>query len=233
MADEPTPQHDQLDVLNRSVRYTVWAVYARGAASTDIASDGGLAAWADGLASDDVVLRGLYDVSGMRAEADLMVWLHGPSAESLQAALRGFRRTAAGSTCTLAWSAMGTHRPAEFSRDHIPSFMQDTQPLPWLCMYPFVRSYEWYLLPEDERRAMLREHGIAGREFPDVQPNTVAAFALNDYEWILALEAVNLHDLVDMMRDLRATQARLHVREEIPFYTGRLVDNDGAAEVLR
>jgi peroxiredoxin len=169
----------------------------------------------------------------MRADSDLMVWLHGPSAESLQAALRGFRRTQAGASCTLAWSAMGTHRPAEFSRDHVPSFMQDTQPLPWLCMYPFVRSYEWYLLPDDERRAMLREHGVAGREFTDVQPNTVAAFALNDYEWILALESVNLHDLVDMMRDLRSTQARRHVREEIPFYTGRLVDTDGAAEVLR
>jgi len=36
-----------------------------------------------------------------------------------------------------------------------------------------------------------------------------------------------------MMRDLRSTEARRHVREEIPFYTGRLVDTAGAAEVLR
>jgi hydrogen peroxide-dependent heme synthase len=203
---------EQVEQLNRTVRYTVWAIYAaappRGRRRRRRARR-----WAATLPADDVVLRGLYDVSGMRADADLMVWLHGPSAESLQAALRTFRRTAAGATCTLAWSAMGTHRPAEFSRDHIPSFMQDTQPLPWLCMYPFVRSYEWYLLPDDERRAMLREHGVAGREFTDVQPNTVAAFALNDYEWILALEATELHDLVDMMRDLRprrpaATSAR-------------------------
>jgi chlorite dismutase len=80
---------------------------------------------------------------------------------------------------------------------------------------------------------MLREHGVAGRIFTGVQANTVSSFALNDYEWILALESTDLHDLVDMMRDLRATEARLHVREEVPFYTGRLVDTDGAAEVLR
>jgi chlorite dismutase len=233
MSDHPGNGTDEVDRLNRTVRYAVWAVHARSAASSSITGDGGLGAWAATLAADDVVLRGLYDVSGMRADADLMVWMHGPSAESLQAALRSLRRTPAGATCTLAWSAMGTHRPAEFSRDHVPSFMQDTQPLPWLCMYPFVRSYEWYLLPEDERRAMLREHGVAGRVFTDVQANTVSSFALNDYEWILALESVDLHDLVDMMRDLRATQARRHVREEIPFYTGRLVDTDGAAEVLR
>jgi len=233
MSEHHAAGSERIEELNRTVRYAVWAVYARGGGSASVPGDGGLGAWAAGLAAEDVVLRGLYDVSGMRADADLMVWMHGPSAESLQQALRTFRRTAAGSPCTLAWSAMGTHRPAEFSRDHVPSFMQDTQALPWLCMYPFVRSYEWYLLPEDERRAMLREHGVAGRAFDDVQANTVSAFALNDYEWILALESVDLHDLVDMMRDLRNTQARRHVREEIPFYTGRLVDTDGAAEVLR
>ena len=82
------------------------------------------------------------------------------------------------------------------------------------------RSLDWYLLPEDERRKMLVDHGMAGREYPDVRANTVPAFALGDYEWILAFEATELHRIVDLMRDLRATEARLHVREEIPFYTG-------------
>jgi chlorite dismutase len=48
----------------------------------------------------------------------------------------------------------------------------------------------------------------------------VPAFALGDYEWILAFEADDLHRIVDLMRDLRATGARRHVREEVPFYTG-------------
>src|SRR5512139_4076092 len=106
------------EALIRTVRYTVWAVYARSGpplVDPETAS-AELTAWAAGLAADDVLLRGLYDVSGMRAGADLMVWLHGPSADGLQAALRGFRRTRAGATTALTWSAMGTHRPAEFSR---------------------------------------------------------------------------------------------------------------------
>ena len=56
--------------------------------------------------------------------------------------------------------------------------------------------------------------------YPDVRANTVPAFALGDYEWMLAFEADELHRIVDLMRDLRATEARRHVREEIPFYTG-------------
>ena len=84
-----------------------------------------------------------------------------------------------------------------------------------------MRSYEWYLLPEDERRRMLVDHGMKARTYPDVRANTVSAFALGDYEWILAFEADEMHRIVDLMRDLRATDARRHVREELPFYSGR------------
>jgi chlorite dismutase len=87
-------------------------------------------------------------------------------------------------------------------------------------VYPFVRSYEWYLLEDSERRALLAEHGQMAREYPDVRANTVASFALNDYEWILAFEADELHRIVDLMRHLRGSETRRHVREEVPFYTG-------------
>lgn len=79
---------------------------------------------------------------------------------------------------------------------------------------------------------MLADHGRKGAEYRQVLPNTVASFALGDYEWILALEAPELVDLVDLMRHLRQTDARLHVREELPFYTGRRIGVDEIAEVL-
>jgi chlorite dismutase len=91
-------------------------------------------------------------------------------------------------------------------------------------VYPFVRSYEWYLLPDDERRALLAEHGRMAREYPDVRANTVASFALGDYEWILAFEADELHRIVDLMRHLRGSETRRHVRLEVPFHTGRRRD---------
>jgi hypothetical protein len=87
-------------------------------------------------------------------------------------------------------------------------------------VYPFVRSYEWYLLDPAERRRMLAEHGTIAREYPDVRSNTVPCFALNEYEWILAFEADELHRIVDLMRHLRGAEARRHTRAEIPFFTG-------------
>jgi chlorite dismutase len=38
---------------------------------------------------------------------------------------------------------------------------------------------------------------------------------------MLAFEADQLHRIVDLMRELRASAARRHVREEVPFFTGR------------
>jgi hydrogen peroxide-dependent heme synthase len=174
----------------------------------------------DQLSAKDVIVRGTYDVSALRADADLMVWWHAASAEDLQDAYSRFRRTALGTHLEPVWSSMALHRPAEFNKSHIPAFLADEQARAYVCVYPFVRSYEWYLLPEDERRAMLAEHGKLAREYPDVRANTVASFALGDYEWLLAFEADELHRIVDLMRHLRSSETRRHVREEVPFYTG-------------
>lgn len=79
---------------------------------------------------------------------------------------------------------------------------------------------------------MLADHGRRGAKFTGVVANTVSAFALGDFEWLLPMEADNLDELVDMMRDLRESEARLHVREEVPFYTGRKITVDEIEEVL-
>ena len=234
-AAAPVPDRRTAREINADLRYTGWLVLSR---LVDLAGDAvdaaaELSTLTADLAADDVVIRGLYDVSGMRADADAMVWWHGPTAESLQQATRRLRRTAIGRASTVAWTAMGLHRPAEFNKGHVPAFLTGLQARNWVAVYPFVRSYEWYLLPDDQRRAMLVEHGIMGRAYDQVLSNTVAAFALGDWEWILALEAEELHDIVDLMRHLRSSQARLHVREEIPFFTGRLVDADGFVEAVR
>jgi chlorite dismutase len=87
-------------------------------------------------------------------------------------------------------------------------------------VYPFVRTPDWYLLPAEERSALLREHGEMGREYPDVLPNTTSAFGLGDWEWILAFEAEELHRIVDCIRRLRDSASRQYVMEEVPFVVG-------------
>jgi hydrogen peroxide-dependent heme synthase len=219
--------------LNELIRYTMWSVFrvADGAQLPELRSSGeknhraALAAELDALleqaAGKGVVTRGCYDVQGLRADADYMFWWIAPSCDDLQEMYARFRRTGLGRASEPVWSAMALHRPAEFNKGHVPAFLADEEPRQYVSVYPFVRSYEWYLLEPEQRRAMLAEHGKMARDYPDVRANTVACFSLNDYEWLLAFEADELYRIVDLMRHLRGAQARLHTRVEIPFYTGK------------
>ncbi|TQL48071.1 chlorite dismutase [Homoserinimonas aerilata] len=214
--------------------YTLWAVLRKDpAARTEPSGADELVAALERVEASGVTVRGFYDVSSIKADSDIMVWLHGTSPEAIQGALRELRRTGLLAPLLPTWNTFGVHRDAEFSANHIPSFMRGTEPAGWLTVYPFVRSYEWYLLDPDERRSMLGGHGRLGAQFPKVLSNTVAGFALGDYEWVLALEADDLLDLVDLMRHLRASDARRHVREEVPFYTGRRIGIEEIVDVLR
>ena len=177
-------------------------------------------------------MRGVYDVSGMRESADLMLWLTGKEPDALQAAIRQLRRQPLLAGTRQSWNAMGVHREAEFTSNHSPAFARGAEAGAWVCVYPFVRSYEWYYMNPQRRGEMLKNHGMKAREYPQVLANTIACFGLNDFEWLLALEAPELVDLVDIMRHFRNTEARLHVREETPFYTGRRITTHEIAEVL-
>jgi peroxiredoxin len=230
-ADEAA-QRPRARELNDLIRYTMWSVFrVTGPGAIDAAGEAtksgrpGLAAEVSELCQQasgkGVVTRGCYDLQGLRADADYMFWWIAPSSDDLQEMYARFRRTGLGRASEPVWSAMALHRPAEFNKGHIPAFLAEEEPRGYVSVYPFVRSYEWYLLEPEERRAMLAEHGMMAREYPDVRANTVACFSLNDYEWMLAFEADELHRIVDLMRHLRAARARLHTRVEIPFYTGR------------
>lgn len=213
--------------INATVTYTQWAVFTVGETFGDDAEvrDAEVRETLTALEQiDGLTVRGYYDVSGFRAEADLMVWWYSEDPKTVQRAYHKFLTTPVGEHLVPFWSAIAVHRQAEFNARHIPAFLAGESPKDYLCVYPFVRSYDWYLLPDAERSAILREHGQYAVDYPDVRANTISSFALGDYEWILAFEGNELHRIVDLMRHMRGTKARLHVREETPFFTGPRIE---------
>ena len=231
MNDAPDTTAEQ---IAQTTRYTSYTVFRRlsgltedGELTTEQITEalGEVTPLIESGADGGAEVLGFYDVSGFRAEADLMLWLAAEEPAALQRGLREFERSVVGTWLHREWAGVGVHRMAEFAKVHFPSFMDPAfTRKQWITVYPFVRSYDWYLLPDEERNRMLREHGMLGRDYPQVNANTVAAFALGDYEWLLSFEADDLHDLVDMMRHLRYSDARLHVRDELPFHAGRRLE---------
>ena len=104
--------------INDTLRYTMWSVFRKlrdvlGDDADRAAEAADLAGFVEALAEEDVVVRGLYDVSGFRADADLMIWWHAERIEQLQQAYNAFRRTLLGRRMEPFWSNAALHRPAE------------------------------------------------------------------------------------------------------------------------
>lgn len=202
--------------------HTAYAAFRLAAPLPAGADRAGLAAEAmDALHSvDGVALRGVYDTSGYRVECDILVWLCASGPDALQDTLAALRRTELGRLLVPFWSVIGVHRDAEFNKGHVPAYFNGEDPKPYICAYPFVRTHDWYLLEPDVRRRLLAEHGRMAVGYADVRANTVSAFGLGDYEWLLAFEAEDLTRIVDLIRHLRGAEARRYTSNELPFITG-------------
>ena len=90
------PNAARIREINDTIRYAMWSVFraARALPASDAEREA-MAAEVNGLleslAEQDLVVRGCYDVAGLRADADLMFWWHAPTIEAAVAATRSLR----------------------------------------------------------------------------------------------------------------------------------------------
>ena len=164
MSEYSNPTGEQIEQANNETRYIAYSVFASAGelGDADRAELAGEVHEALAPLQDQgLVVRGIYDVSALRADADVMFWWHAPSIELVQAAYSAVRRSMLGGVLEPVWSVVGLHRPAEFNKAHLPALLTDDEPGKYICVYPFVRSYDWYLLDPAERSTMLRDHGMA------------------------------------------------------------------------
>lgn len=112
-----------------------------------------------------VTLRGVYSLIGFREDVDLMLWVHGAELDDVQSFAVALRQTRLGRYLDSVQTYIGVVATARYDPGHLPSFMLGAEPRNFISVYPFVKTTEWYLLPYDQRRELMAEHGIVGRRF--------------------------------------------------------------------
>ena len=112
-----------------------------------------------------ITVRGVYSLVGLRANADLMVWLYGPDLDEIQRFAVGLRHTAMGQYLETVETYIGVVTPARYDPGHQPSFMMGARPKQFVSVYPFVKTTDWYQLPYEQRRELMAEHGTVGRKY--------------------------------------------------------------------
>ncbi|HEX2254716.1 MAG TPA: chlorite dismutase family protein [Thermoanaerobaculia bacterium] len=166
-----------------------------------------------------------YQLYPTRQEADLLVWSAVEAQEpdvparffrAFATALAPFRRWV--EPATTLW---GLTRPSPYVRRESASAIRPLEPrrLPYLVVYPFTKTHAWYRLSEEERRRLMGEHIQVGRRYGDVTQLLLYSFGLQDQDFVVVYETPDLAVFSELVRDLRATEARLYTAADTPILT--------------
>jgi chlorite dismutase len=86
-------------------------------------------------------------------------------------------------------------------------------------VYPFVKTRAWYRLSKEERQRQMDEHIAMGHRFPSVKINTTYSFGLDDQEFVVAFESDSVSDFLDLVHEMRESEASTHTVRDVPSFT--------------
>ena len=163
-----------------------------------------------------------YSTIGLRAEGDLLLWRMAESIEAIEETAADLLAAGIGQWLGPTISMIGLTRPSQYVKR--PTAQEQSlftgERSPYLVVYPFVKSVDWYLLAADERQAIMRGHMKVGHAYPQVRQLLAYSFGLDDQEFIVAYETDDLVAFQDLVRDLRETESRRSTVRDTPIITG-------------
>lgn len=164
-----------------------------------------------------------YSTVGTKANADLGVWMIAPTLEPIQEMHARIMGTPLGGYLDVTYSYLGMARRSEYLGEHALEAQHGgtRRPfdLPYLFVYPFIKHRDWYSIPFEERRRIMGEHFRIGHKYPNVRIHTGYSFGLDDMEFILAFEAESPAEFLDLVSDLRPSEASRYTALETPIFT--------------
>jgi len=195
-------------------------------------------AWFAGLEETAEQTR-LYLVQGIESGGDVLVWssMRVPDAcdPGRYFVSRARADNAHRDVIEPAHVLWGLTRPSEYSKarsaQEIDPFADERSP--YLVMYPFTKTADWYLLGRDTRQGMMNEHIRIGKQFRDITQLLLYSFGLQDHEFLVVYETGDLSQFSRLVYDLRDTEARRYTKGDTPLHTGVLVSPEAWAETLR
>lgn len=162
-----------------------------------------------------------YSTLGLRATAEVLLWLKADSADSAQERVACLLAAGMGQYCDVAHTLWGITRPSIYTKRRTVQEQALDEPTRcrYLIVYPFVKTTDWYLMSREARQGMMNEHMRVGHEFDDVRQMLVYTTGLDDQEFIVAYETENLARHQDLVIALRDTEARRYTQRDTPIFT--------------
>jgi chlorite dismutase len=176
-------------------------------------------------ASTQLTLR-TYSLVGIRGDCDILLWTITPDLDQVQQLVAAIQATPLGGYLDIPYSYLGMTQKSQYTGPgtaHAHEGQESNRHQPkdkkHLFVYPFIKKREWYGLPYEERGRMMGAHFRAGHKYPNIHIHTGYSFGLDDQEFILAFEGDAPGDFLDLVQDLRPTEASKFTELETPIFT--------------
>lgn len=172
---------------------------------------------------EGILLRA-YTLVGIRADADLMLWRVGTDLDALQRQATAYLNTPLGAYLRPSYSYLSMARRSVYVDRLNPEHEGKRQYIQpgshrYLFVYPFVKTRDWYHLTLPARQGMMNEHIVIGNKYPSVKLNTTYSFGLDDQEFVVAFESDRPEDFLDLVMELRESEASRYTLRDTPTFT--------------
>lgn len=166
-----------------------------------------------------------YSLQGIRADCDFMTWATDRRLETFPEMARRIFSTGLGHYLDTAFAYLAATKRSPYLRGHSHEDQDGVGGTPalsgsrFLFVYPFVKKREWYAIPFERRQEVMRDHFRVGHKYPSVRIHTAYSFGLDDQEFVLAFESDEPLDFLDLVMELRSTEASRYTEKETPIFT--------------
>jgi len=178
-----------------------------------------------------------YSTMGMRADGDMMLWVIAYELEAVQDLATEIARCGLGKYMHRTHSFLSMTKRSMYLDRFNPEHQEDRVHLipgkhKYLFVYPFVKKRDWYVLPMADRQRMMDEHIRVGMKYPSVKLNTTYSFGLDDQEFVVAFETDIPADFLDLVQELRESEASMYTLRDTPILTCVFREPEELADAL-
>jgi chlorite dismutase len=171
------------------------------------------------------VLVTAYSLVGIRGDCDFMLWRISYEPLKLQEMGARLLGTGLGNYLATPYSYLSLTKRSLYVDKHTHEGQEGTRlrmvpgQFKYLFVYPFVKSKAWYRLTKHARQGMMDEHIEIGHRYPTVRLNTTYSFGLDDQEFVVAFESDKPEHFVDLVMELRHSEATGYTTRDTPTFT--------------
>ncbi len=167
----------------------------------------------------DVGVRA-YGTLALKSGTRFMLHMNAGSPDAIQLLTRNLLHSELGRLLTIRYTLMGITRSSQYNPKSAPKESVPDMPHRYLVVYPFTKTIEWYLMPYDERRGIMKSHVDVGRKFSkNISQLLLYSYGIDDHEFIVSYQMSDLEEFQTLVMEMRETESRRHTKNDLPIFT--------------